>query len=97
MEARSRSGGVSHLEIDNDIRASMFDKWLLDNNFTYCGTTDSSSGGKRKYSHKKGIIVAYFRGNIDIHWYIDRSSDNKELDHGFGLIIMVNKVKKYIR
>lgn len=97
MESKLRSGGILNLDIDKDVRSVVFDKLLLDNGFKYCWTTDSSSGGKRKYSHESGIIVVFFRGTIDLNWYIDRSSDNKQLDHGSGFISMTTKIKKYIR
>ena len=101
MEARSGNEGIPYSDredfsIDKDIRASIFDKWLLENGFKYISTLMSNTGGVRQYENKD-IYVGIFKnkGDAELYWYIDRTSDHRELGNGTGLSLMMFKIKKF--
>jgi len=101
MEAKSIDPSIIYTDsqdsaIDNDIRIAVFDKWLLSDGFSYCGTAVSQNGGKRIY-RKSVLDVTLFRmPNMETAWNIERTKNKKEVAHGSTLPQLILKIKRNI-
>lgn len=100
LEARSGNEGIPYsiredFAIDRDERIVEYDKYLLSIGFKYIHTLMGRYGGSRQYKHQLGIDVGVGRWENNILWYINRSSDNRELANGSGLQLLISKLGRY--